>query len=70
MISGILALFKVANEVWAVIKQAVLLYNQAKREGWIEEGKDIAKKIREAKSDAERKELVKRLADHDSGIPS
>lgn len=56
-------------EIVNLFKQAWALYQQAKVEGWIQEGKKIADGITNAKTDEERKALVKKLADSIHGIP-
>jgi len=68
---GILAFFQrikgfadMFREVLGFFKQAYELYKQAKLEGWISDGKTIATEIKNLQSDAERRELVKKLADH------
>ena len=58
--------------VQAAITLGKFLYNaakQAKREGWIQEGREVTKKIKELKTDAERREMVKKLAKHFSDMP-
>ena len=51
-------------ELINVIRQALELYQKAKLEGWLEAGKEILDKIKNAKSDEERAKLVKDLNGH------
>ena len=52
-----------------LIKELISLANQARREGWIQDGKQIVKKVKEAKSDEDRKKMVKAIADHFGDMP-
>lgn len=67
--ASILAFFSAVLELLNVFKQIFLLYRQAKAEGWITEGQVIANKISNAKTDEERRELVKALANHAALLP-
>lgn len=76
MWAGILAVFQgikafgdTFKEVVSLLKQAYDMYKQAKLEGWLQEGKIIATEIKNLQSDTERRELVKKLADHLSDNP-
>lgn len=65
--SNLIAAIKALMELVLLAKQLVSLYSQAKREGWLEEGRELAKTITEAKTDEERRELVRRLSKHRHG---
>ena len=65
----VLAAIKAVLEIFNLVKEAVKLYKQAKREGWIQDGREIAKKIKDADSDDKRRELVKDLAKHTRSVP-
>lgn len=69
MLSQILAIFTTIKEVIELFKQAWSLYQQARVEGWIAEGKTIAEGIKNLQTDDERKELVKKLSDYLSNRP-
>lgn len=60
LLSAIAALIELIN----LLKGVVVLYRDAKREGWLEEGRELAKAISGAKTNDERKELVRRLSDY------
>ena len=65
LLSALAALLEIIN----LLKGVVLLYRDAKREGWLEEGRELAKAINGAKTNDERKELVRRLADYRKSLP-
>lgn len=60
---------EIVFELVGYIRGAVRLYLQAKREGWIDDGKALVEKIKEAKTDEERRELLRRLVAHDRVLP-
>ena len=51
-------------EFYAFLKQAMAMYQQAKKEGWITDGKKIITEIQSAQTDQQRRELLRRLSDH------
>ena len=59
----ILSLFKMISELWNLINGAIALWQASKREGWIQDGQKLTDAIKNAKTDEERKALVRRLAD-------
>ena len=65
LLSALAALLEIIN----LLKGVVLLYRDAKREGWLEEGREIAKAINGAKTNDERKELVRKLSDYRKSLP-
>jgi hypothetical protein len=65
VLSALAALLEIIN----LLKGVVLLYRDAKREGWLEEGRELAKAINGAKTNDERKELVRKLADYRKSLP-
>lgn len=65
LLSAIAALIELIN----LLKGVVVLYRDAKREGWLEEGRELAKAISGAKTNDERKELVRRLSDYRKSLP-
>lgn len=69
MLSKILNVFTVIKDVIELFKQALALYQQARIEGWVAEGKTIAQGIKNLETDEERKELVKKLSDYLSNRP-
>jgi len=52
-----------------IVSQAITLRRKAKREGWEADGKIVFDAISGAKTDEERKALVKSLSDHVSRMP-
>jgi hypothetical protein len=64
VMKGIPALISGIRDLIGLAGQAMALVNKAKREGWIQEGKEITKKITEAETDEERRKLAKSVADH------
>ena len=57
----------VLTELWTLVKVSLLvfrLYLRAKREGWYLEGRELAKKLTDAKSDEERADLIKSIHSH------
>lgn len=60
----ILGFLNAIVEMFGLIRQAIELYQQAKKEGWIDEGRELASKIKNAKTDDERRQLVKDLLKH------
>ena len=66
---SVVGFLKMVVEIFNLVKEGVSLYKKARREGWLQEGKEITKSIREAKSDADRKKLVKALAKHTRRTP-
>lgn len=63
MWEGILGLFKFLGGLWEAIKSAIDAYRKARLEGWVADHEAVTAAIRDAKTDAERRELAKRLAD-------
>ena len=57
-----MATVQVIKEIVGLIKELVTFFAKARREGWIKEGKDLAVKINQAKTDQDRKKLVLALA--------
>lgn len=51
-------------DLYAFLKQAMAMYQQAKKEGWITDGKKIITEIQSAQTDQQRRELLRRLSDH------
>jgi hypothetical protein len=66
--SKILLLLKTITEIANTISEALSFYRKAKEEGWYEDAKIIASRVRGAKTDEERKELVRKLADWSVGF--
>ena len=62
--SNLAVALKALLDVFLLVKQLLTLYKQAKREGWLDEGRELAKSITEAKTDEERRDLVRRLSQH------
>ncbi len=56
-------LFAVLKGLYDAIVGAIARYKQAKKEGWIADQEIVYDAIEKAKSDTERRELAKRLAD-------
>lgn len=56
-------------EIMNLVKQAYALYQQAKLEGWLDEGKALAAKIKGAQTDEERRKLVRDLVGHTGDMP-
>ena len=69
MILKIFSALAAIGEIFKFFKGAWAMYKQAKTEGWIAEGRELAAKIKNAKSDAERLELLRRLNAHDLSAP-
>lgn len=63
MIVGLLDALGFLKELWGVIKQAIVAFRQAKKEGWIADHEAVTSAIRDAKTDEERRALAKKLAD-------
>lgn len=59
-------IFSLISQIIKDLKMAFGLIKQAKDEGWYEEGKELAKKIRDAQTDEERRALLNALSKHDS----
>lgn len=57
------------KEIISAVKAAIALYQQARREGWIQDGREIARKIQAAKTDEERKRLVMDLSRYLGRMP-
>lgn len=51
------------KDLIGVVNNLVESYKKAQTDKWINEGKELARKIAVAKTDAERAELVKKLSD-------
>lgn len=64
--SKLVAALSALLEMLLLVKELLKLHSQAKREGWLEEGRTLAKSITEAKTDEDRRELVRRLSQHRS----
>lgn len=76
MWASLLAAVKAIPEIVGLIKDAVgainamvSAYKKAQEEKWIELGRETAKQIALAKTDAERAELVKKLSRHWNDMP-
>ncbi len=65
----ILSILKFISDLWTVLSQAVKMWQASKREEWIQDGQKITKAISEAKTDDERRALVRRLADSIHNTP-
>lgn len=50
------------SDLVSVIKEAVSMWNRAKREGWISDLEVVTRAIKEAKTDEDRRLLAQRLA--------
>lgn len=70
MLTQILAILKGFFEVIGLVKEVIGLVRKAKKEGWIQDGRELSHAIKNAKTNEERRELVKRLSDHSSSSPS
>lgn len=57
-------------EIFKAVMELIKLARQARREGWIQEGREITKKIKGLKTDAQRREAVKKLAKYFGDMPS
>ena len=65
----ILAALKLLLEFVSLCKGLFEMYRQAHKEGWLEDGRALAKQIKEAKTDDERRALLRRLVEHSSSLP-
>lgn len=64
--ANLLAFFSFFKGLLDLINTVVVAYKahqKAKQEGWLEDGKEIAKAINGAETDEERRALAKKLAD-------
>lgn len=59
--SGIIAIATAITQLIPVFTKLVSLYVEARRKGWVSDGRDLATKINEAKTDEERKHLARLL---------
>lgn len=59
---GFLAFLTSLKDLFMLVKEVVGLYQKARLEGWIEEGKTLAENIKKAQTDEERKALVRHLS--------
>lgn len=66
MWKGVVAFFVSLRELILIVREVQRMVKLARREGWIEEGRTLANKIREADSDDARRALVRDLAHHTS----
>lgn len=66
--SQVIAALAAIKEIIDVVKSIFKLYKEAKREGWINEGKELTKKVENAKTPQERKKLVSDMLDHINGL--
>jgi hypothetical protein len=46
-----------------MLKDLVVLYQKAKQEGWLKDATETLERVKRAKTDEERKELARRLAE-------
>jgi hypothetical protein len=76
MWAALLGAVKAIPEIVGLVKQLVgaidsmvSAYKKAQEEKWIAQGKELAKRIALAKTDAERAELVKKLSDSWNSLP-
>jgi len=58
------AILVAITELASLGYKAYMLYLEAKRKGWINEGRSLSVKISEAKTDEERAELARHLFEH------
>lgn len=65
----ILAVLKFLSDLWSVVSSAIRAWRQAKKENWIIEHDSVHEAIRNAKTDEERRELAKRLAESIRNTP-
>lgn len=64
MIDKILSIFEVIKGLWSAISAAIDAYRKARKENWIADHETVTAAIRDnAKTDDERRELAKKLAD-------
>lgn len=59
---GFLAFLTSLKDLFMLVKEVVGLYQKARNEGWLEEGKQLADNIKKAQTDEERKLLVRHLS--------
>jgi hypothetical protein len=76
MLASILAAIKAIPELVGLVSKLVdtvralyEAYNKAQSEKWINEGRELAKKIALAKTDLERAKLVKEISDQWNSQP-
>lgn len=60
----IAAIAAVLTEIITLGYKVYGLIKEAKLKGWIQDGRSLSKQISEAKTDAERAELARRLSNH------
>lgn len=60
---------KFLNELLAIGRALYDDFRVGRREGWIEDGRDIAKAYKEAKTDDERFAALRRLVGHRASLP-
>jgi hypothetical protein len=63
----ILAFLASIVEMWTLVKGVIGLYRRAKKEGWLNEGKEVTYAIGKAKTPEKRRDLAKSLAGHIRG---
>ena len=56
-------------EALSLLARLVKMIEEAKREGWIQNGRELVFRIEKAVSDEERAKLAKDMADHYSNMP-
>ena len=76
MIASLVAALKAIPEVIGLVKELVgavqalaASYKRAQEDKWINAGKEIARQIAHAKTDAERADLAKKLSDQWNSQP-
>ncbi len=60
--AAISAAIAAALEIVKLAKDLFVLYRRARREGWLSEATIVLEKVKTAKTDDERRELVRELA--------
>jgi len=64
MLSSILVIASAVTELVPVFVKLFSLYKEAKLKGWVNDGRDLSKKIMEADTDEKRMELAKLIFKH------
>jgi len=61
------AVITLLNEIFTLGWKVYDLYKEAKKKGWIVDGRTLSTSIKEAKADEERAALARRLFTHGAG---
>lgn len=66
---AILSYIKMFFEFIGLVKNLWGFYKQAKENGWINDGKELVYKVKNAKNDDERRKLAIKIAKHIRSMP-